>query len=394
MLYRRLPLFAKILIGAVLGSGVGIGLGQRAEALKPVSDLVLQALTLLATPLIFLSLVHALVTAEFRGRMAGKLLWVLMSNTFVAGAIGLLVGVAIVPGGHFRPVDRGWDPIPNDPFDPIHDLLGKVPADFLSPFATNNFIGVILIGLALGLALRSLRSGVHASRIEGLAGDANLGLDVVLRLLHWTFELVPFAVLAVVARIVGTTGAPSLIHLGRFAGTVVVGLVLLAAFYAGRLRLSSRVRPLAFLRGGSAAFGLAFSTASSAATLPVTFACATEKLELRPESASLGILVGGTFNHDGGALYQAVSAVFVSQLFGRPLAIDQLGVVLFMSMVASVCTAGIPHAGLVTMIAVFKAVHLPVEYVPFLLPVDWLLDRCRTTINVAGDLAATCIIDR
>jgi DAACS family dicarboxylate/amino acid:cation (Na+ or H+) symporter len=153
------------------------------------------------------------------------------------------------------------------------------------------------------------------------------------------------------------------------------------------------VRPGQFLLGAIDTFALAFSTASSAAALPVTFECAVKKIGVREESASLGIMVGGTFNHDGTALYEAMAALFVSQAIGQTLSLEHQLLVVFMAVIASVGAAGIPEAGLVTMLAVFNAVHLPLEYVPLLLPLDWILDRVRTTINVAGDLAATCILD-
>ncbi len=105
------------------------------------------------------------------------------------------------------------------------------------------------------------------------------------------------------------------------------------------------------------------------------------------------VMVGGTFNHDGTALYEAMAALFVAQAIHLDLSIGHQIVIVLMAIVASVGAAGIPEAGLVTMIVVFTAVHLPTEYIPLLLPLDWFLDPCRTTINVAGDLASTCIID-
>jgi DAACS family dicarboxylate/amino acid:cation (Na+ or H+) symporter len=107
----------------------------------------------------------------------------------------------------------------------------------------------------------------------------------------------------------------------------------------------------------------------------------------------MGIMVGGTFNHDGTALYEAMAALFVGQALGMHLGLGHQIVVVFMSIIASVGAAGIPEAGLVTMLAVFSAVHLPAEYVPLLLPLDWFLDRCRTAMNVMGDLTVTCLLD-
>jgi Na+/H+-dicarboxylate symporter len=160
------------------------------------------------------------------------------------------------------------------------------------------------------------------------------------------------------------------------------------------VRLSSRVAPALYLKSGLDAFLTAFSTSSSIATMPVTYECATAKIGLDESCASLGIFVGGTFNHDGGALFQTMAAVFVSQSLGLGLTVGQFALLAVLSLFSSVATAGIPQGGLVMMVAIFSALGLPVEYAALLLPLDLILDRARTTINVAGDLAATCIADR
>ena len=138
---------------------------------------------------------------------------------------------------------------------------------------------------------------------------------------------------------------------------------------------------------------MAFSTASSTATMPVTYACLTEKVGVREESASMGALVGANFNNDGTALYEAMAALFIAQMIGQDLSTTQQLIIILTSIIASVGAAGIPEAGLVTMTLVFTAVGLPVEYIALLLAVDWFLDRCRTTINVLGDVNISCLLD-
>src|SRR6184192_996861 len=138
---------------------------------------------------------------------------------------------------------------------------------------------------------------------------------------------------------------------------------------------------------------MAFSTASSTVTMPLTYACLREKVGLREESASLGALVGSNFNNDGTALYEAMAALFVAQMIGVNLTLAQQAMVVLTSVIASVGAAGIPEAGLVTMTLVFSAVHLPTGFIALLLPVDWFLDRCRTAINVMGDMNVSCLLD-
>src|SRR5262249_28069047 len=138
---------------------------------------------------------------------------------------------------------------------------------------------------------------------------------------------------------------------------------------------------------------MAFSTDSSTATMPVTYECLRKNVGLREKSASMGALVGANFNNDGTALYEAMAALFIAQLIGQDLTITQQLMVVLTAIIASVGAAGIPEAGLVTMTLVFNAVKLPVEYIGLLLTVDWFLDRCRTTINVLGDVNVSCLLD-
>lgn len=400
-LWKKLSLVQRILAAVIIGMPIGWFLGKLAPdnetiqnlipQFKLVSDLILQVLRLLATPLIFLSLLHSLLSIEISGKKAGRLLTILMTNTVIAILVGLVVANIVQPGKHIQLItEKAPD---KKPFDPVADLLGKVPKDFLSAFSTNDIIGVILIALAIGLAIRKFKSGEHAGKVKSLQDWVDFGLKVTTEMLHWVFNLVPLAVFAVVIRVVATAGIEKFLNLIWFVLSVVAALAIMAVFYLVRLRLSSRFTPAQFIKGGAEAFALAFSTASSAATLPVTYRCATEKLGLSEDSASLGVMVGGTFNHDGTALYEAMAALMISQAMGAVLPVGQQAIVVFMAVIASVGAAGIPEAGLVTMIAVFNAVHLPIEHIPMLLTVDWFLDRCRTTINVFGDLASTCIVD-
>ena len=211
--------------------------------------------------------------------------------------------------------------------------------------------------------------------------------------LHWIIDVIPLAVLGIVASIVGTKGFADFVALGGFIVAVVLALTLQLVYYLLRVKFGSWVRPIDLLRGTRNALVMAFSTGSSTATMPVTYACLREKVGLRNESASLGALVGSNFNNDGTALYEAMSALFVAQLIGTELSIAQQFMVVVTSVVASVGAAGIPEAGLVTMTMVFSAVGLPKEYIAMLLTVDWLLDRCRTTINVMGDTKVSCLLD-
>ena len=403
--YQRIPLYIKILIAMGIGALLGLfgkNVGIDATKIKWISDLVLRILRLLATPLIFSAILGSIITANVSAKKAGKLMWLLASNSVIAILIGLLVANVLKPGEKLQKlmeatIASGLGTLPaKEPYNIWNHLFDSIPTNFFSPFVENNMISIIILAVPIGVAMRILinsKDELVAKTMKSFQNVFNAIFQIMITMLKWVFELVPFAVLAVVAAIVAKVGISSFLDMGYWIISVVVALALMLGFYIVRLSVSSKISPLQFLKGGSDAFVMAFSTASSAATLPVTYKCATDKLGIKPENANLGIMVGGTFNHDGTALYEAMAALFIAQGLGKHLPIQQQIVVVIMSMIASVGAAGIPNAGLVTMIAVFMAVDLPIELIPILLTVDWFLDRCRTTINVMGDMASTCILD-
>ncbi len=273
---------------------------------------------------------------------------------------------------------------------PVQIVIDNIPKSLLGPLGDKpNVIGVIFIACAFGIALRSQRT-----RPVGNVQDiVEVAYQALITVLHWVIDLVPIGVLSIVAKVVGTEGFRPFLSMGAFIVAVLLALALQGCWYLLRIRYFSWCRPLDVLRGMRDSLIMAFSTASSTATMPVTYACLKDKVGIREESASLGSLVGANFNNDGTALYEAMSALFVAQLLGIQLSLSDQILVVLTSIVASVGAAGIPEAGLVTMTLVFTAVKLPTDYIALLLTVDWFLDRCRTTINVLGDVNVSCLLD-
>jgi Na+/H+-dicarboxylate symporter len=388
--WHATPLYVRILGAVALGVIVGLLLGPRAAVLEIPSKLVLRVLGALAPPLILLAIVQALMHAQIAGRQTLRLVWLLLLNTLVAIGIGLAVANLIQPGRWSQLVPAPAAPQAEQGPDPLAQFLDSVPKSMLGPFGDDGkVLSVIFLAVALGIALRRLRHH-PLSTVEDLVHVALHSLIVVL---HWIIDVIPLAVLGIVAGIVGVKGFSDFVALAGFVVAVLVGLSLQATYYLVRVRLGSWVSPLALLRGTRDALVMAFSTGSSTATMPVTYACLRENVGLREQSASMGALVGANFNNDGTALYEAMSALFVSQLLGSHLGMGQQLIIVLTSVVASIGAAGIPEAGLVTMTMVFKAVGLPTEYIAMLLTVDWFLDRCRTAINVMGDLNVSCLLD-
>ncbi len=385
--WNRTPLYLRIVGGMVLGVLVGMVLGPQAAPLAIPSKLVLRLLGALAPALILFAIMQAIIKATFEPGTAPRLVRLLMLNTLVAIAVGLAVANVIQPG-RAAPLERPAGEVSEVKVDILHQFLENVPKSLLGPLGDEGkVIGVIFIAIAFGIALR------RSSKKDAVVPWVDLGLDTLIIILHWIIAVVPLAVFGLVASIIGTKGFGAFIALGAFVVAVLVALLIQALYYLIRVRFCSWVRPLDLLRGCRDALVMAFSTGSSTATMPVTFECLKNRVGLREKSASLGALLGANFNNDGTALYEAMAALFIAQLLGIELTLTQQFMVVVTSVIASIGAAGIPEAGLVTMTLVFSAVGLPIEYIALLLPVDWFLDRCRTAINVMGDMNVSCILD-
>ncbi|MGJ0483748.1 MAG: dicarboxylate/amino acid:cation symporter [Methylomicrobium sp.] len=391
--WNRLPPYYQILLALLLGIVVGASWGADAAVLALPGRLILRLLGALAPPLILAAIVHTLMTAEFGGRDSLKLACLLILNTLVALLIGLCVANIIQPGGgadlsvpvtHAETTQKSAHP------SPLVAFLDNVPKSLFGPLGDDGkVLGVIFIGVAFGIALRS-----QSERAIGSVEDlAEITLATLIHILHWIIAVVPVGVFGIIASIVGTQGFGGFKALGLFVASVITALVLQVIYYLVRIRLGSWVRPLAVLRGTRDALITAFSTASSTAAMPVTFTCLRDQVGISEKSANLGALVGANFNNDGTALYEAMAALFIAQMLGMHLDLQQQVLIALTSVMASVGAAGIPEAGLVTMTLVFNAVGLPLQFIPILLTVDWFLDRCRTAVNVMGDINVSCLIE-
>jgi DAACS family dicarboxylate/amino acid:cation (Na+ or H+) symporter len=390
-------LIVAVIVGVLLGAGSPILDKDIIEHLALPSTLILKALRTLATPLIFLAILHTFLTAEIPSKSGRKLSILLMTNTLVAITIGLLVANVLRPGagGGLLATTSKTKTVAKQ-LDPWGLLSDIIPDSVIKPLVDNNVISLIFVALAFGIVLKAIKAEqINQSRSEYLAIEQIIGLlfDAVIRILHWVIALVPIAVFGIVAKTIALQGFAPFKSLASFVVAVIVALLLQTIYYLTRVRFGSWVSPLKFLQGGSDPLITAFSTGSSTATMPITFEALIQKVGLRESSASLGALVGSNFNNDGTALYEAMSALFISQVLGQNLSLVQQLIVMLTSVVASVGAAGIPEAGLVTMTLVFTSVGLPTEYIAILITVDWFLDRCRTAINVMGDMTVSALVD-
>lgn len=258
-----------------------------------------------------------------------------------------------------------------------------------------NSLGIICFSILFGVAC--LVVGKPARPVVRVFKALN---QVILQITHWLMAISPFAIFCLTAAMVARNGPEVFASLGGYCGTVLAGILLHVVVLVAIAAYVAKVRPLALFRGIREAWLIAFTTRSSVATLPVTLSCVTEKLRVSPKVANFTLPLGATVNMDGTALYEGVAVIFLLQLYGglddvSVLAGGMVTLLIFVTAVlASVGAAAVPDAGLITMVLVASAVHLPVYYIPLIFAVDAFLDMFRTSTNVLGDAVGSLVIQR
>ena len=419
------PLYARVLIGVAAGVALGvifqtgpIVAGLRNDDLGQLGLLVIRLLKALAVPLILFAILDAFLRVKISGRSGVWLILICLLNVSVAFAIGLTLLNTIRPGDKWRgrlneiagvvehesgSFSQAKPEAPKATLDPLKNIAGYVPESLVDPFARNNVITVVLLGLLIGAALKKVKTRQEAQ------GNAETFLPVerlvevvyhtLIQMLHWVVQAVPFAVFGVVAQVVGRSGITIFQALGSFLGVILLGLGIHSLIYYPLVAwLVGGKTPRAYLGGGADAILTGLSCNSSLATVPVTLECLTKKIAVSDESARLAACVGTNLNNDGITLYEAMAALFLAQAYGFNLTIGQQAVVVLASLMAGIGVAGIPEAGLIVLPLVLAAAGLPEELIvvaiPLILPVDWIIARVRSGVNVMSDMLVAILLDR
>lgn len=270
----------------------------------------------------------------------------------------------------------------------------------MNPFASlaanpPNALGIIFFSLLFGIACTIV--GPAAQPVIQFFQAFN---DVMMRITHWIMSLSPLAIGCIVAHLVAENGPDVFESVGWYSATVIGGILVHVVALLAICAAIGRINPLRLWRGLREAWMVAFSTRSSAATLPITIACTTEKLNVSPKVANFSLPLGATMNMDGTALYEGVAIIFLIQIYGglddALIAMTPITTFLIFitAVLASVGAAAVPNAGLVTMVIVATAVNLPIYYIPLIFAVDPILDMFRTSTNVLGDAVGAVVVNR
>ncbi|MGY4689103.1 dicarboxylate/amino acid:cation symporter [Salibacterium sp. K-3] len=361
--------------------------------LTPVGDIFLNLITMLVVPIVFISI--ALGTASLKdpvqlGRIGGKTISFYLITTTIALIIGISLAYLIQPGAEGAFDTQGAD-YEAEEAPPIMDtFLNIIPGNPINALEEANMLQIIAIAIFFGAALAKL-----GDKTAGLHRLLEQGNEVMMFLVRVVMYTAPYGAFALIASAVGTAGVDGLQQMLLYMITIILGLILHAAVtYSFAVKVIGKKSPVHFFRSFYPAMIVAFSTASSSGTLPVSMRTAQERLGVSKKVSSFVQPLGATINMDGTAIMQAVATVFIAQVWGADLAFSQLVMVVLTATLASIGTAGVPGVGLIMLSMVLQQVGLPVEGIALVLGVDRLLDMLRTSLNITGDAACAYIIDR
>jgi Na+/H+-dicarboxylate symporter len=359
---------------------------------KLLGDVFRNGLMLMVVPLVFFSLtggVASLRNLGELGRVGGRTLALYILTTVVA--VSMAVGLALLfqPGADVDQVATAFTP-PAPPPPLLDQLIAMVPTNPVQALATMNMLQIIVFSTLLGAAI--LMAGEPGQRVKAMVDDIGA---VVMKLVTIVMLFAPIGVFALLARAIADLGFDQILKLIQyFVLVIAVLLIQLLVVFPLMLSTIGGLDPRPWLRKMREVWLYAFSTSSSNATLPVTMRVVQQRLGVSERVASFTIPLGATVNMNGTAIMQGVACVFIAQLYGIDLTLEQLVTVVGMATVAAIGAAGVPSAGIVMLAAVLTQVGLPVDGIALILAVDRLLDMTRTVVNVSGDAAVTMIVAR
>ena len=398
---RSMGLITQILIAMVAGSVVGLTFGKQAVPIGVIGDLIIQLIKTLAIPLVFFAILEALVTTVISRQLVGRFFKIIAINSVIAITIGLLLSnvfhagtllnfVTMAQGKH----DAKLEAFAGRKIEFSEVLSGYIPQSFLTPFADNNMVGIIILALLVGLALRKvLQEADHAERRLGIEGNLRLCNAVFETMLAWLVRIVPIAVFAALCKTVGQYGFAPFKGLLAYTLLGVVGLLMQCFLvYPVWITRVCKIPAARFWDAAKRAIVHAFGTNSSLATLPLTLQ-ALDKLNISRASSRLGACVGTNLNNDGILLYEAMAVLFVAQAHGLHLSIGQQILTALLCLVAAAGVAGVPEAGVISLSLVLTTTGMPLTILPLLISVDWVIARMRSVTNTMSDMTVSIALD-
>ena len=402
-----ISLLLGLAVGLILGDDVGVGLDDDtldslSTYLKIPANIFLSIVLMIIVPLIFASIVVAITNLGAKEKMKTLGLGIgiyFVITTTIAILVAVFLASVIAPGSilDLTSLQEAHDISEEDlkvtegfELEDIPNIVSNIiPKNPISSYLEGQMFSILIMAVIVGLAMAALPKESTKPLLDLLESVQKITLHILII----SMKIVPFAVFGLIIGMVATVGIGTMVGLGVYMVTVVLGLGIMLLVYALILKFVAK-------RSISATFSkfrnpqtLAFSTASSMATMPVTLKTAEEDLKVDPKVSKFVIPLGTTVNMDGTALYQVIAVFFLAQLFAIELSMISILVIIITSLLASIGTPAVPGAGVIVLSTILITVGIPPVGILLLLSVDRILDMIRTMVNVTGDLTATCVFD-
>lgn len=384
-----MKLWVKIFIGLILGAITGLILGEKAIYLKPLGTIFLNLINMIIVLLILASMTVGITSIhdpKKLGRVGGKTIGIYFMTTFIAITAGLLFA-NLFSVGEGLTLKAAAITKPETPS--VSDIIiSIIPNNPIAAMVNGNILQVIVFAVLLGIAIN-----FSGDKGKPLFHFMDSLADVMYRLTSLIMEFSPIGVFGIMAWVTGTFGLSLLLPLFKFlAAYYFVCLFQLLVVYGILLKGVGRLKLWPFFKGMGDAIMMAFSTCSSAATLPVAMHCAQENLGVSKNISSFVLPLGISLNMNGGAIFQSMSAVFVAKAYGIELDLYSYVTLILTTTFSAIGTAGIPGGGLIMLSAVLTSVGLPLEGLAILAGIDRLRDMMTTVLNILGDAAVTVLV--
>lgn len=390
-------LSVKILISLVLSVVVGLmagvdGLPFIKWWIAPVGTIFINLIKMVIVPIVFTSLVVGMTSLgdlKKLGRIGVKTIFIYLFTTAIAIVIGFIVAGIIHPGIGLEMTAGDAVKVKEAP-SIMQVLVAMVPTNPVASMAKADILPIIIFALFVGVGI--LQVGGKKSQL--LIDWFDAAAEVSYKIINMVMQFAPIGVFCLLLPVVAENGPKVLLPLLSVIACMALGSVIHAvAVYSSMARIWGNTSPLKFFRGMSEAILIAFTTCSSAATLPINMKNCQEKLGCSRDITSFVLPLGATINMDGTAIYMGVCSLFIANVYGIDLTMAQMGMIILTGTLASIGTAGVPGAGLIMLSMVLLSVGLPMEGLALVAGIDRILDMFRTTVNITGDAAVTCVIN-
>lgn len=387
----------KILISLILSVVVGLMSGVEGLPfikwwIAPIGTIFINLIKMVIVPIVFTSLVVGMTSLgdlKKLGRIGIKTIFIYLFTTAIAIIIGFAVAGIIHPGIGLEMTAGDAVKVKEAP-SIMQVLVAMVPTNPVASMAKADILPIIIFALFVGVGI--LQVGGKKSQL--LIDWFDAAAEVSYKIINMVMQFAPIGVFCLLLPVVAENGPKVLLPLLSVIACMAFGSVIHAvAVYSSMARIWGNTSPLTFFRGMSEAILIAFTTCSSAATLPINMKNCQEKLGCSRDIASFVLPLGATINMDGTAIYMGVCSLFIANVYGIDLTMAQMGMIVLTGTLASIGTAGVPGAGLIMLSMVLLSVGLPMEGLALVAGIDRILDMFRTTVNITGDAAVTCVIN-